>query len=301
MDIEKIVADLSDGYSGGGGAHHFGIEGVPFPSNERLAEIVNICRGLLFPGYYGMSILDEGSLRYHIGVDLKRLYDKLAKQITAGLAFTLSDESGVADGGVSREAKNAPAVWVEEGRRRAQAFVESLPSLRRLLQTDVRAHFRNDPAAHNEGEVILCYPGLKAISSYRIAHRLVELGTPLIPRMISELAHSETGIDINPEARIGRSFAIDHGTGVVIGETCILGDNVTIYQGVTLGAKNFPQNEDGSLVKGIPRHPILGDNVIVYANATILGRVKIGSGSVIGGNIWLTHDVEPGTKLLTSS
>ncbi len=146
----------------------------------------------------------------------------------------------------------------------------------------------------------MCYPGLKAISSYRIAHKLVELGVPLIPRIITEMAHSETGIDINPEARIGGGFAIDHGTGVVIGATCIIGRNVTLYQGVTLGAKNFPQNEDGSLVKGIERHPILGDNVIVYANATILGRVTIGSGSVIGGNLWVVHDVPENTKLFYS-
>ncbi len=283
MNMEKIVDHLSD--ICGSEMHHFGIEGVPFPSNERLEEIVDICRSLLFPGYYGMSIIDEDSLKYHIGVDLKRLYDKLVKQIAAGLAFTLADAF-----------ENSGPLW-EASRKRAKAFIESLPELRQILETDVRAHYRNDPAAHNEGEVILCYPGLKAISSYRIAHRLVELDTPLIPRMISELAHSETGIDINPEARIGKSFSIDHGTGVVIGATCILGDNVTIYQGVTLGAKNFPQNEDGSLVKGIARHPILGDNVIVYANATILGRIRIGSGSVIGGNIWLTHDVPDGTKL----
>ena len=164
-------------------------------------------------------------------------------------------------------------------------------------ETDVVAMYRNDPAAHNLGEVILCYPGMRAITNYRIAHALEMLDVPLIPRMITEIGHSETGIDIHPGATIGHSFAIDHGTGVVIGATAILGHNVTLYQGVTLGAKNFPQEEDGSLVKGIARHPILGNNVVVYANATILGRIHIGDGSTIGGNIWLTHDVPAGTKL----
>lgn len=283
MKFENTVNQLSN--ISASQMHHYGLEGMPFPSGMRLAEIVDICRSLLFPGYFGNSIINEDSLKFHVGVDVSNLYDKLTKQIAAGLAFASSDKYA-----------SAALLW-DDARRSAQLFVESLPSLREILATDVVAHYRNDPAAHNNGEVILCYPGMRAISNYRIAHRLVELGVPLIPRMITELAHSETGIDIHPGARIGHSFAIDHGTGVVIGATCIIGHDVTIYQGVTLGAKNFPQEEDGTLVKGIERHPILGDNVIVYANATILGRVQIGSGSVIGGNIWLTHDVPEGTKL----
>ena len=263
--------------------NHYGNEAVPYPSEEELREIVELTRALLFPGFYGRRLNSEASLPYHMGVNLERLYNKLVKQIMAGLGFTQAYES--------------LATLAEAARNRAEAFVTSLPQLRELLATDVTAHYRNDPAAHNEDEVILCYPGMKAITCYRIAHRLVELDVPLIPRIISELAHAETGIDIHPAARIGHSFAIDHGTGVVIGATCILGHNVTIYQGVTLGAKNFPQEADGSLVKGIDRHPILGNNVIVYANATILGRITIGDRSVIGGNIWLTHDVPADTKL----
>lgn len=286
MKFEDTVKKLSD--ISNSRMHHCGIEGIPFPSVNRLSEIVDICRSLLFPGYYGNSIIDEETLSFHVGVEVVTLYEKLTKQIAAGLAFASAQEK-----------KSSDSIW-DDARCRSKAFVESLPDLRELLANDVQAHYRNDPAAHNNGEVILCYPGMRAISSYRIAHRLVELGVPLIPRMITELAHSETGIDINPEARIGKSFAIDHGTGVVIGATCIIGNNVTIYQGVTLGAKNFPQEEDGSLVKGIERHPILGDNVIVYANATILGRITIGKGSVIGGNIWLTHDVPENTKLFYS-
>lgn len=276
MDLSKTVNALSD--ISESALHHYGIDGVPFPSVPELREIVDLCRSVLFPGYYGRAIVD-GGVQYHIGVNIERIHKLLRRQIAAGLAFTGHDE------------------FQESALHLADTFVDQLPSLREILQTDVVAMYRNDPAAHNLGEVILCYPGMRAITNYRIAHALEVLEVPLIPRMITELAHSETGIDIHPGANIGHSFAIDHGTGVVIGATAILGHNVTLYQGVTLGAKNFPQEADGTLVKGIARHPILGDNVVVYANATILGRIHIGDNSTIGGNIWLTHDVPAGTKL----
>lgn len=276
MDLTKTVSALSD--ISDSALHHYGIDGVPFPSVPELREIVELCRAVLFPGYYGAPIID-GGVKYHIGVSLERIHKLIRHQIVAGLAFTGFDG------------------FQQAASERAQAFIEQLPTLRDILQTDVVAMYRNDPAAHNLGEVILCYPGMRAITNYRIAHALETLDVPLIPRMITELAHSETGIDIHPGATIGHSFAIDHGTGVVIGATAILGHNVTLYQGVTLGAKNFPQEEDGTLVKGIARHPILGDNVVVYANATILGRIHIGNGSTIGGNIWLTHDIPADTKL----
>lgn len=276
MDLNKTVNALSD--ISESALHHYGIDGVPFPSVPELREIVDLCREVLFPGYYGRAIVD-GGVQYHIGVNIERIHKLLRRQIAAGLAFTGCDE------------------FRDSALRLADTFVGQLPALRQILQTDVVAMYRNDPAAHNLGEVILCYPGMRAITNYRIAHALEVLEVPLIPRMITELAHSETGIDIHPGADIGHSFAIDHGTGVVIGATAILGHNVTLYQGVTLGAKNFPQEADGTLVKGIARHPILGDNVVVYANATILGRIHIGDGSTIGGNIWLTHDVPAGTKL----
>lgn len=282
MDLSKTVQTLSD--ISDSELHHYGIDGIPFPSVPELREIVETCRMVLFPGYYGKSIVD-GGVQYHIGVGLERIYDKLKKQIAAGLAFTNVEQ--YSDKQLLRETAD----------HKATTFVECLPALRDLLQTDVVAMYRNDPAAHNLGEVILCYPGMRAITNYRIAHALESLDVPLIPRMITELAHSETGIDIHPGATIGHSFAIDHGTGVVIGATAILGHNVTLYQGVTLGAKNFPQEEDGTLVKGIARHPILGDNVVVYANATILGRIQIGSNTTIGGNLWVTHDVPADTKL----
>lgn len=282
MDLTKTVNALSN--ISDSELHHYGIDGVPYPSVPELREIVELCRSVLFPGYYGKSVVD-GGVQYHIGVGLERIYEKIWKQIMAGLAFTHDCET--------EETHELKA----SAQQRAKAFVEMLPDLRDLLHTDVVAMYRNDPAAHNLGEVILCYPGMRAITNYRIAHALEVLEVPLIPRMITELAHSETGIDIHPGATIGHSFAIDHGTGVVIGATAILGHNVTLYQGVTLGAKNFPQEEDGTLVKGIARHPILGDNVVVYANATILGRIHIGSGSTIGGNLWVTHDVPADTKL----
>jgi len=283
VDFNQTVNKLSDISSSE--LHHYGIEGIPFPSVLELHEIVDLCRSVLFPGFYGKSVVDAGSLKFHVGVNTERIYEKLTKQIVAGLALMLGDKYD-----------EHTALW-DAARRRSKAFVESLPQLRDLLETDVVAHYRNDPAAHNLGEVILCYPGMRAISGYRIAHRLVELDVPLIPRMITEIGHSETGIDIHPGATIGHSFAIDHGTGVVIGATAILGHNVTLYQGVTLGAKNFPQEEDGTLVKGIARHPILGDNVVVYANATILGRINIGNNATIGGNLWVTHDVPENAKL----
>ncbi len=283
MNFDRVVDSLSD--LSGSEMCHYSVDNIPFPLTDRLVEIVGLCRSLLFPGYYGRGIVNAGSLKFRIGIEVEELYSKLTKQIAAGLAYSRYGQY---------ESKDA--LW-NDAEKRAKDFVESLPEIRSILAQDVVAHFRNDPAAHNLGEVIMCYPGLKAISSYRVAHRLVELDVPLIPRIITEMAHSETGIDINPEARIGEGFAIDHGTGVVIGATCIIGRHVTLYQGVTLGAKNFPQNEDGSLVKGIERHPILGDDVIVYANATILGRVTIGKGSVIGGNLWVVHDVPENTKL----
>ena len=178
----------------------------------------------------------------------------------------------------------------------AAQFIEMLPEMRRVLHTDVHATYCGDPAAVSTEEVIFCYPGLKAIINYRIAHALLTLGVPIIPRMISEIAHSETGIDIHPGATIGEHFSIDHGTGVVIGATAIIGNNVKLYQGVTLGAKSFPLDKDGNPIKGIPRHPILENDVIVYANATILGRITIGKGCVVGANVWVTKDMQPKTK-----
>jgi serine O-acetyltransferase len=177
------------------------------------------------------------------------------------------------------------------------AFSKRLPNIRNLLDTDICAAYEGDPAAHNVDEVLVCYPGITAIMYYRLAHELHCLGTPLIARMISEIAHSTTGIEIHPGAQIGSSFFIDHGTGVVIGETTIIGKNVRLYQAVTLGAKSFPVDKNGALVKNIVRHPIVEDDVIIYANATLLGRITIGRGSTVGGNVWLTRSVPPGSSI----
>lgn len=180
----------------------------------------------------------------------------------------------------------------------ATTFISRLDDISRSLQTDVEAAYNGDPAAKSRDEIICCYPVIKALVNYRVAHELLTMGVELIPRILTEMAHSETGIDIHPGAQIGDYFTIDHGTGVVIGETCIIGRNVKLYQGVTLGAKSFPLDEHGNPIKGIPRHPILEDDVIVYSNSTILGRITVGKGAIIGGNVWITQDVAPGARIV---
>ncbi|MBQ0102923.1 MAG: serine acetyltransferase [Prevotellaceae bacterium] len=179
----------------------------------------------------------------------------------------------------------------------ADKFIKSLDDIRKSLSTDVEAAYNGDPAASSFDEIICCYPVMKALMNYRVAHEFYKMGVDLIPRLLTEMAHSETGIDIHPGAQIGDYFTIDHGTGVVIGETTIIGNNVKLYQGVTLGAKSFPLDDNGNPIKGIPRHPILEDGVIVYANSTILGRITIGKNAVIGGNVWVTRDIAPGEKV----
>lgn len=262
-------------------------DGNPLPSGAMLCEIVELARAILFPGYFGNATLNSRTINYHIGVNVERLMELLTQQILAGLCSV---------------EENSNQAYGEELRLKAAGlsaqFIARLPQIRRLLATDVEAAYNGDPAATSYGEVICCYPAIKAISNYRIAHQLRQLGVPLIPRIITEMAHSETGIDIHPGAQIGSHFTIDHGTGVVIGETCIIGRNVKLYQGVTLGAKSFPLDEDGKPIKGIPRHPILEDDVIIYSNATILGRITIGRGATVGGNIWVTQDVAPGDRIV---
>ena len=249
------------------GLFHDMDDGKPLPSAPVLAEIVDLCRAILFPGFYGKSTVSSKTVPYHIGVNLERLCHLLTQQV--GLAQDIVAE-----------------------------FIKRLPELRRILDTDVEAAYNGDPAAESYGEIISCYPVIKAITGYRIAHELLLLGVPLIPRIITEMAHSETGIDIHPGAQIGHHFTIDHGTGVVIGATCIIGNYVKLYQGVTLGAKSFPLDDNGHPVKGIARHPILEDNVIVYSNATVLGRITIAKGTVIGGNVWVTESTQPGEQLI---
>lgn len=269
------------------GLFHEHQDGDPLPSGKVLHEIIELCRAILFPGFYGKSTVNHHTITYHIGVNIERMYNLLTEQIHAGLCFDAKET-----GDCACDTKREKAIDL------AGQFISRLPALREVLATDVEAAYNGDPAAESYGEIISCYPIIKALSNYRIAHELLLLGVPLIPRIITEMAHSETGIDIHPAARIGHHFTIDHGTGVVIGATCIIGNHVKLYQGVTLGAKSFPLDDDGHPIKGIPRHPILEDDVIVYSNATILGRITVGRGATVGGNIWVTEDVPAGARLV---
>jgi serine O-acetyltransferase len=260
--------------------------GVPalLPSRAAVIEIVENLRVVLYPGHFGSSDWAGRGLRYRIGTRLDEADQALREQVRRGLSFECAHDP------------SAHHCFACERRARevSDAFIARLPWLRAVLDTDVQAAYQGDPAARSTDETLFCYPGVSAIIQHRIAHELQALAVPLIPRMISELAHSSTGIDIHPAAQIGPSFFIDHGTGVVIGETSSIGQRVRIYQGVTLGARSFPSDDDGQLVKGLPRHPIVEDDVVIYAGATILGRITIGKGATVGGNVWLTRSVPPG-------
>lgn len=270
------------------GLFHEHREGDPLPSAKELEEIIDLSRSILFPGFYGKSSVNIETIKYQIGVSVERLHKLLSRQVMAGLCFDEDCHCPNAD--------DMRRCMQEEADMIAERVIAKFPTIRKILSTDIQAAFDGDPAAANQGEVISCYPAIKAIINYRLAHELVMEDVPLIPRMITEMAHSETGIDIHPAAAIGTHFTIDHGTGVVIGATCVIGNHVKLYQGVTLGARSFPLDKDGKPIKGIPRHPILQDDVIVYANATVLGRVTIGRGCVIGANVWVTRDMCPRSK-----
>lgn len=261
-------------------------EGAPLLSNTSVHRIVGLASGLMFPGFFNENVESSSVMRSTMTLACHELRGLLIHQITAGLSFADTD-------------CHIPLHEIEATAKQcADTFINRLPALRKVLDTDIDATYTGDPAATSTHEVITCYPGVKATMSHRIAHELVKLGVPVLPRMISEQAHSDTGIDIHPDATIGKSFVIDHGTGVVIGATAIIGDNVKIYQGVTLGAKSFVTDESNNPVKGVPRHPIIGNDVVIYANSTILGRITIGDGAVIGGNLWVTRGVAPGEKLI---
>ena len=289
LTLTTAVDRLSDEMSLKGLFHQHQ-DGNPLPSGKVLEEIIELSRSIIFPGYFGRSNINKHTIRYHLGMAVEKLSKLLEDQILAGLCFSCP-----------KSGKGENTACKLKAKEMAFRLIERLPEIRRVLATDVEAAFNGDPAAENFGEIISCYPVIKALTNYRIAHELHLIGVPLIPRIISEMAHSETGIDIHPAASIGNHFTIDHGTGVVIGATCIIGNNVKLYQGVTLGAKSFPCDENGNPIKGIPRHPILEDGVIVYSNATILGRITIGRGSVVGANIWVTEDLEPNSKVYKRS
>jgi serine O-acetyltransferase len=254
------------------------------PSRKILANVAEGLKAALFPNRLGSSELADEGIDHFVGHTLNMTLRELMVQIQHELHYNSGLEI------LSNEDREHSAAIT-------QAFAKQLPEIRKLLESDIKAAYEGDPAARNVDEVLVCYPGIMAIMHYRLAHVLHGLGVPLIARMISEIAHSVTGIEIHPGAQISGSFFIDHGTGVVIGETAIIGQNVRLYQAVTLGAKRFPVDENGTLVKGNLRHPIVEDDVVIYAGATILGRITIGRGSTIGGNVWLTRSVPPGSNI----
>lgn len=254
------------------------------PSYKVIIEIVQDLKEILYPGYRQREGLHLGNVGYYVGNLIDGLHDKLTTQIARALRH---EAGGVVD-------CTEPVDFEALGQAATLRFLEQLPELRRVLAMDVTAAIQGDPAVSTPDEVIFCYPGLEAITIYRLAHLLHQGGVPLIPRMMTEWAHSTTGIDIHPAARIGDHFFIDHGTGVVIGQTCEIGHHVKLYQGVTLGAISFPTDNDGNLIRGAKRHPTIQDRVVIYANATVLGgRTVIGHDSVIGSSVWLTRSVEP--------
>lgn len=256
----------------------------PSPSIHSLQEIMRLLRKVIFPGFFGSEQEAQfDSIQYYTGVYLEQIYDLLQEQIYNGLCFEVDRCCD------SKDRSSEIAI----------SFINQIPHIKYLLSTDIKAILDGDPAAKSISEIIFCYPAVRAILHQRVAHELLKLGVPVLPRIITEMAHSDTGIDIHPGAQIGEYFSIDHGTGIVVGQTAIIGNHVRLYQGVTLGAKNFTLDDEG-LPLDIPRHPILEDYVTVYSNASILGRITIGEGSVIGGNIWLTHSVPPNSKVLQS-
>ncbi|MCE4538634.1 serine O-acetyltransferase [Pelomonas sp. P7] len=280
-ELQRVVDALRGARQRWRDAHRRG-DGRDLPSRELLAEMVQGLSGALFPMRLGPPTLQADSEDYYVGHTLGAALATLREQAAMELRHD------------ARQRGEAPPPAAEADAL-ARRFLATLPSLRELLDRDVLAAYRGDPAARSVDEVLICYPGVRALISHRIAHELYRLGLPLIARVVAELAHAETGIDIHPGATIGPGCFIDHGTGVVIGETAVLGRGVRIYQNVTLGAKSIPTDGEGQAVKGEPRHPIVEDEVVIYAGATVLGRVTIGRGAVIGGNVWLTRSVAPGS------
>jgi serine O-acetyltransferase len=258
------------------------------PSPERTVALLEMMFEVLYPGYHGSQRLIRENVAYHVGARLDDIADELDEQVYLAVRSECPAEEPCAH-------------CTQIVDRAVETFIQALPSVRRLLILDLQAAYDGDPAAKNFAEILLAYPGHEAITVYRIAHQLTLAEVPLLPRMMTEWAHRRTGVDIHPGATIGESFFIDHGTGVVIGETTVIGANVKIYQGVTLGALSFPKDERGRLIRGHKRHPTIEDEVVIYAGATILGgETVIGRGSVIGGNTWVTHSVPAGSKVITT-
>jgi serine O-acetyltransferase len=284
-ELPEIIGQVVATYEKVSKINHLGAR--PLPSRESVMEIINGLKEILYPGYFGRRHFTPQNISYHIGDRIYQVYRQMAAQIYRSVLHECRRPAETCD--------HCAALAAET----ALEFLRRIPKIRVLLAGDVQAAYDGDPAAKSLDEIIFSYPGLEAITVHRIAHELWELRVPLLPRIMSELAHGATGIDIHPGARIGKNFFIDHGTGVVIGETCEIGDRVKIYQGVTLGAMSFPKDEQGQLIRGRKRHPTIEDGVTIYSGATLLGgETVVGQGSMIGGNVWLTHSVPPNSVVM---
>ena len=283
--LSATVKDLSDISKDDRSLTDLCPEGLP--SLQNVKEIISSLWKLFFPELFFDRTSIVSKLDYRIGITTERLFELLQEEIAIGLSCRGKDYASDSDN-------------LSEAYQLSVDIIRALPELKRKLFTDIHAILRKDPAAGNEVEIILCYPSVKAMLHHRFAHLLVKMNIPYLPRIISEMAHSQTGIDIHPGATIGDSFAIDHGTGVVIGETCVIGEKVTIYQGVTLGAKSFQYDDEG-VPMNVPRHPIIEDNVTIYSNASVLGRITIGHDSIIGGNVWVTESLPPYSRIIQSA
>jgi len=284
FQLSRVVAELRESREVTHKIRHLG-RVRELPSREALEEVLREIFAALFPTHYGRSDLTDETIDYFVGNVLSTALNTLSEQVRRGLYF--SSNSNIEE----------EATFDDLAEKLTTQFALQLPQIRALIVSDIRAAMNGDPAATSVSEILLCYPGVSAAIHYRIAHALYELGSPLLARFISEIAHSKTGVDIHPGAKIGEGFFIDHGTGVVIGQTAVLGKNVRLYQAVTLGAKRFPEDNEGNLIKGAERHPILEDDVVIYAGATVLGRITIGARSTIGGNVWLTRSVPPDSNI----
>ena len=281
--LDDAVAKICATYEDGGGCNH--IEGFNLPGESEVERILDSLTDIVFPGYAGRKSFSMDRVKYNVGETLSIVHVDLSDQVARALRYNCAMD----------HCENCDIA--EMSRVAVESLISALPSIRETMKKDVQAAFDGDPAARSLDEIILSYPGIKAITTQRLAHVLHINKVPLLPRMMCETAHRRTGIDIHPGAKLGEGLFIDHGTGVVVGETTVIGDNVKIYQGVTLGALSFPKDERGRVIKGAKRHPTILDNVTIYSGATILGDIVVGDGAVIGGNVWITEDVEPGAKI----
>ena len=293
--LPRLTERIVETYTSVGTINHLGH--CPLPKYEEVIEATLALKEIIYPGYRRREGLHIGNVTYHVGDLIDTLHDTLTTQIARALQHEDRVNEGRDNCGDDEEVD-----YEAKGQAMAVDFLERLPALREMLATDVEAAYAGDPACKNLDEVILCYPGLEAVTVHRLAHELCKIGVPFIPRMMAEWSHKETGIDIHPGATIGHHFFIDHGTGVVIGETCEIGNHVKLYQGVTLGALSFPTDSDGKLVRHVKRHPTLEDRVVIYASATVLGgKTVVGHDSVVGASVWLTKSVKPHTTVTIES